>query len=424
VIHAHSPGSLPAPGILPGGGSAEDPAARLESLEWQNRALGRDLLRCYEQLSLVHDVTASLADLNDPDRILEALLERYSAMLNASHLFAESGDHCGRVALSVGGEPGVAPEAEGLREALIEEIDATRRARRSRVADLPETVRRRIGTPHVLLATLERYEGEPLLLIALRAPTNNAFDSADMLAAETVLGYTGRLLSNLAMVQRLEHMALDTVRAFANAVDAKDRYTRGHSERVSWLARLTGRELGLSETQLQQLEWAGMLHDVGKIGVPEQILNKPGKLDDDEFEQIKTHSRLSYEVIKPVACLQPILGAVLHHHEDYDGGGYPDGLSDLAIPLGARIVRVVDIFDALTSTRTYRAGLDLSRALAVLEQGAGRATDPRVTFAFVRAFRAYLRNDATDFRTRFPHLASQPAASSATQPTGGSESSP
>src|SRR5262249_19517059 len=158
------------------------------------------------------------------------------------------------------------------------------------------------------------------------------------------------------MRRRLERSALETVCALATVIEARDPYTSGHSERVAWLARMTGELLGLSAADVQELEWAGRLHDVGKIGIAERSLNKIEKLTDIELEQIKQHPRLSYEMLRPVSSLgASLLEAVLHHHEDYDGGGYPDGMAGEAIPLGARILRVVDVFDALTSTRPYRS---------------------------------------------------------------------
>jgi HD-GYP domain-containing protein (c-di-GMP phosphodiesterase class II) len=154
------------------------------------------------------------------------------------------------------------------------------------------------------------------------------------------------------------------------------------------------------------LEWSGLLHDVGKLGIPEHILNKPGDLTAEEFEQIKRHPRLGYDVLRPISSLKPVLDAVLFHHEDYDGSGYPEGLSGERIPLLARILHVADIFDALTSTRSYRAGLGVDQALDLLAQKAGRITDPAVTAAFIDAFRHYMRTQPEEFALRFPHLSS------------------
>jgi HD-GYP domain-containing protein (c-di-GMP phosphodiesterase class II) len=198
-----------------------------------------------------------------------------------------------------------------------------------------------------------------------------------------------RTLDAAAQIRRLEQRIHDTVaqtvRALANTLEARDRYTSGHSQRVARLARLTGAALGLDAGRLRTLEWAGMLHDVGKLGVPEAILNKPGRLNPGEWELVRRHPALSYDVVRPVRSLAPILDGVLHHHENYDGSGYPAGLAGDAIPLAARIIHVVDIFDALTSPRAYRDALPFDAALRELRAGAGWITDPYVTHIFLDA---------------------------------------
>ncbi|MBK8915620.1 MAG: HD-GYP domain-containing protein [Phycisphaerales bacterium] len=222
-----------------------------------------------------------------------------------------------------------------------------------------------------------------------------------------MLGYGGHILSNVLMVRHLQQTALETVRALANAIDAKDNYTHGHSERVGWLARMVGQALGMPNRQLQILEWAGLLHDVGKIGIPERILNKPGRLTTEEFDEMKRHPRLSYEVLRPVASLAPVLEGVLYHHENHDGSGYPTGLAGDAIPLIARIIHVVDIFDALTSSRSYRKGFTIARAFEILRTDSGRVTDPLVTERFLTAFERYRAERPADFLERFAHIAAE-----------------
>ena len=137
-----------------------------------------------------------------------------------------------------------------------------------------------------------------------------------------------------------------------------------------------------------------------------------GKLTHEEYEIMKRHPRMSYEVLKPVASLKPILRAVLYHHENHDGSGYPEGLAGDDIPLKARIIHVVDIFDALTSSRSYRAGFTRERAFGILNEDAGRVTDPHLTRVFIDAFERYMREQPADFATRFAHIARQTADAS------------
>ncbi|QOJ14345.1 MAG: HD domain-containing protein [Planctomycetia bacterium] len=379
---------------------------RLTAAAEENEALGRELLRCYEQLSLVFEITEHIATLQDPQNIQQSLLRRYATMLGASAALL---DHDGRCD-SVEGVDAVAPLAldpTRLRELLRDEIAAVRSSRRTTVPTLPASVATELDGAHVLLGALPQFQSETGVVIALRRSSDPPFDSSDRLAAESVLGYGGHILSNVLMVRHLQQTALETVRALANAIDAKDNYTHGHSERVGWLARMVGQALGMPNRQLQILEWAGLLHDVGKIGVPERILNKPGRLTTEEFDEMKRHPRLSYEVLRPVASLAPVLEGVLYHHENHDGSGYPTGLAGDAIPLIARVIHVVDIFDALTSSRSYRKGFTIAKAYEILRTDSGRVTDPLVTDCFLTAFERYRAERPADFAERFAHIAAE-----------------
>lgn len=146
----------------------------------------------------------------------------------------------------------------------------------------------------------------------------------------------------------------------ANVIEAKDKYTEGHTRRVSLISRMLGQKLGIEGEKLSALETAGIVHDIGKVGVPESILNKPGKLTDEEFEIIKKHSEMGETILKPLGSLSECLGLVRNHHEKLNGSGYPDGLSGDAISLETRIICVADIFDALYSDRPYREKLPLN----------------------------------------------------------------
>jgi len=211
--------------------------------------------------------------------------------------------------------------------------------------------------------------------------------------------------------ERLRGNFLNSVKSLAIALEAKDRYTRGHSERVAHLSVVIARELGFDANRVEKIRTAGLIHDIGKIGVREVVLNKQGPLDDDEFEHIKAHCAIGEEILRPVVDDEEVLQTVRHHHERYDGRGYPDGLagetipeaarivavadsfvhgsetSDASgsIPEGARIVAVADAFDAMTSDRPYRAAAGLAVALDELEKQKGRQFDPRMVEALLRA---------------------------------------
>ncbi|NNN06266.1 MAG: HD domain-containing protein, partial [Elusimicrobia bacterium] len=177
----------------------------------------------------------------------------------------------------------------------------------------------------------------------------------------------------------------EMIQALSRAVDAKDSRAPGRAERARARARAVCAELGLPETIAQHVEHAALLHDVGKIGVDEAILRKPGALTPAEYEEVKRHPVIGHEILSSVRYLGPATQMVLYHQERWDGAGYPEGLKGEEIPLGARIVAVLDAWDAMTSDRPYRKALGRDAAAAELKAGAGVQFDPKVIEAFLRA---------------------------------------
>lgn len=186
-----------------------------------------------------------------------------------------------------------------------------------------------------------------------------------------------------------------TVRVLVNAVEAKSPYTRGHSERVMLLSTVIGQELGLSEATIETLARGAMLHDIGKIGIPDSILEKPGKLTETEFDVIKMHPVIGDLMLANVPEMESIRHIVRHHHEKLDGSGYPDNLRGSEIQIEARIVAVADIYDALLSNRSYRAGMNPTQAMELLfaEVSAGRL-DLKVVRALADILESIGRSDA------------------------------
>jgi HD-GYP domain-containing protein (c-di-GMP phosphodiesterase class II) len=188
---------------------------------------------------------------------------------------------------------------------------------------------------------------------------------------------------NRRLIEALERGYLETIRSLASAIDAKDPYTRGHAERVAALAVEIGRELGLHGEGLSALEYAGILHDVGKIGIPDALLAKNAPLAPDEMALVRGHPRIGAEIVGGVAFLAGALPAIRSHHERWDGGGYPDRLAGEQIPLVARIVNAADTWDACTSERPYQKALAPAAAAALLSTLRGTQLDPTVHDALV-----------------------------------------
>ena len=176
---------------------------------------------------------------------------------------------------------------------------------------------------------------------------------------------------------------LGTVAALVSAIDAKDTYTCGHSERVAWLAKEIARKLELDEVTIEQIHICGLVHDIGKIGIPEAILRKPGKLTDEEFDQIRAHPVIGETILQDVPQLMPVLPGVRSHHERWDGRGYPDGTSETETPLFGRILGIADAFDAMCSSRAYRKKLNRSEVLDEITACSGSQFDPELVKLFL-----------------------------------------
>jgi len=172
----------------------------------------------------------------------------------------------------------------------------------------------------------------------------------------------------------------------SRAIEARDPYTRGHSARVTKLAEAIALRLGWDEERLDLLKLGGPLHDVGKLGVSEEVLAKPGRLDEQELAQIREHPKLGARILLRVTALRGALPYVLYHHERWDGGGYPTGRAGEQIPLEARVLAVADAFDAMTSDRPYSRALDLDEALAEVARCAGTQFDPAIVRVFLELF--------------------------------------
>lgn len=204
--------------------------------------------------------------------------------------------------------------------------------------------------------------------------------------------------------EKIRGSFLNGIKALAFALEAKDKYTSGHSERVTEMAVAIAEELALPQDVIEKIRVAGLLHDVGKIGVRESVLNKPGELTEEEYENVKSHCQTGIRILTPVMEDKAILDMICHHHERYDGKGYPDGLSgeqisqgakilavadayDNQLSVGARILAISDAYDAMTSDRPYRKAMSPETALAQLEEGKGTQFDPKTVDAFLRTRR-------------------------------------
>lgn len=345
------------------------------------------LTDAYEQIELLHSLAERMSDLGNARQLLCESLSRLriATRFGWTTLFlrGDSGleEPGSPIVIGEGPAPFDVARLEAFFEGNVAEfaqasgslILGDHRAEdllgdRQQVLVLPV---RRAGRVIGLLATGDKQSEDPQL---------STYDSRTI---DTVGAFLQSFISIAALMREQKEMFIGSVRAITAAVDAKDSYTRGHSERVALLSAQLARKIGLSEAEVARIHIAGILHDVGKIGVPEAVLCKAGRLTKDEFDAIKRHPRIGYEILKGIPELADILPGVLWHHERFDGRGYPDGVAGLDIPLVARLIALADTFDAMSSNRSYRSAVPRARVLDEIEQSAGSQFDPDLARKFI-----------------------------------------
>ncbi len=239
------------------------------------------------------------------------------------------------------------------------------------------------GEMHSVVCAVLRAPDRELGVLHLdRGPDDAPFTEADLHLADSLAAAVALGLDRQQLVERHETLFLQTVTALAQAVEMRDEYTGNHTQRVTAYALMLAEEMGLPEDVRRQLRVATLLHDIGKIAIDDQILRKPGRLSDGEFECMKSHVLRGGEIVQMIPGLAWALPVVRGHHERWDGRGYPDGLAGEGIPITARVVAVADAFDAMTSDRPYRVGMPAARAFVELQNGAGTHFDPACVAAF------------------------------------------
>jgi HD-GYP domain-containing protein (c-di-GMP phosphodiesterase class II) len=224
-------------------------------------------------------------------------------------------------------------------------------------------------------------EGEVKGVINLSNNTSFATDTISLL--KSFSEQAAVTINNARLYQKIQDSYFEIVKALAQAIEAKDPYTHGHSERVMEYAVQIAQKLGLPEEEIKSLRYAAILHDIGKIGVRGIILNNPDGLTDQEYNEVKKHPLIGENIIQPIELLQPIRPLIRHHHEWYNGKGYPDGLSKEDIPLSARILAVADTYDAMKFDRPYRKALTEEVIIQELKQGSGTQYDPKLVEVFL-----------------------------------------
>jgi response regulator RpfG family c-di-GMP phosphodiesterase len=248
-----------------------------------------------------------------------------------------------------------------------------------------------------LLAINKIHNAGHLAEVDDRELDRNSFEfgtsEAGLLSALAILLATHA--KNMELLNEKDSLLIGVIRSLVNTIDAKDAYTGGHSDRVAMFSRRIAQQMGLPEPECEKVYMAGLLHDIGKIGVPDGVLGKTERLTEEETTIVQQHPAIGVEILKHLAPLKYVLPGVLHHHERMDGQGYPHGLAAEQIPMMSRIIAVADSFDAMVSDRTYRKGMATEKAVSILRQGAGTQWDDQVIGAFLLALPEFSLNVQT-----------------------------
>jgi putative nucleotidyltransferase with HDIG domain len=364
-----------------------------EALAASFNSMATRLGRQFHALETIHDIDRAILASLSRDGIVEAVLGRMPYLLSwdcfAIALFAESSPWPGTAQLTIK----VSSNQTGRQTltSTIGENDLQRLQQNPEVMELsgdqslPDFVLplKKFGYSHFLLLPIFVEHQVFAALICAHRGTPEA-DPEDTRRARQVADQLAVAFSNVGLIEALQQLHLGTLTALARAIDAKSAWTAGHSERVTDLSLKIARAMGLGPKDLAIMHSGGLLHDIGKIGTPPAILDKPDKLTPEETRIMREHVRIGLRILDPIPGIQDALPIVAQHHEWFDGNGYPEGLAGEQISLYARIFAVADCYDAMISDRPYRKGLPKDRALDVLRERSGVQFDPQVVDAFVR----------------------------------------
>ena len=366
---------------------------RVHQLETRLEDSVERLSTSYDELSLLHRLTNQLRLSSSDEELgresLEWILEHMPAVGAALHLLpaqdaakATYQTRSQSVLLKRGGIEFSLAHAEQY----INSIDFSFSMRPHLANVSPSAPRTPLScTRELIISQIRDRETVFGHLIIANHRESRPFGITDATLISSVAAILGVHCGNYELYRQHAEFVASVVQALTSAIDAKDAYTCGHSDRVARIAVRLAQELGCTSDQLHTLYMAGLLHDIGKIGITDSVLQKPGSLTTDEFQHIQQHPRLGFNILADIRQLSDVLPIVLHHHEQWNGKGYPAQLQGDEIPLLARITAVADAFDAMTSNRPYRDGMPLEKVEEILRNGSGSQWDPTVIDAYFSA---------------------------------------
>ena len=349
--------------------------------------LAEQLGKSYENITLLYGIGRSMRSIAAPARLAQGICEQIRITQNfgwsAVRFILDEQDASGLSdACFITGE--LACEEEAFRQATTRLIAQQHDQHNEKLLQIGQHELANLVDSEVILEPV-LHDGRVIGVVLAGGKTgpDREATSGDTQLLDAIAGFLGALHENAARFIEQKNMFIGSLEAVSTALDAKDRYTHGHSERVAWLGTQLAKAIGLDADEVERIRISGLVHDVGKIGVPEAVLCKNGRLTADEFDQIKKHPRIGYNILKGIPKIDDVLDGVLYHHERWDGQGYPTRLAGESIPLYGRILAVADTFDAMSSTRSYRQAMPREKVLAEIATCSGTQFDPSLTEPFI-----------------------------------------
>jgi HD-GYP domain-containing protein (c-di-GMP phosphodiesterase class II) len=374
--------------------------------EEQIEKIGTELARVYEELVLLHKISTNMRVTEADSNFLQMACDSLTEIIfveGIAILLEKTVDEEQRLVVAAGSGLIDIDEqmAAILHSRMTEEIHSGKEALLDSEVDSPykynwpENIKNIIAVP---LCGKDKAESQISgrnqngsyimgLMVAINRIGKQDFDSTDVKLFNSVASGCAVFIENGRLFKDLKELFIGSLKALTNSIDAKDKYTHGHSERVAfisrWIAERLSKQEPLEEEKIHEIYLAGLLHDIGKIGIDEMVLRKNGRLTEQEFSRIRLHPSIGAGILREIKQMRDIVPGVLCHHERIDGKGYPNGLTGEQIPLTGKIVGLADSFDAMTSKRTYRDAMTLEQALTEIEKGLGSQFDEKIGRIFL-----------------------------------------
>ena len=354
-----------------------------ETDQYTIESVGQELADSYEEISLLYTMTSSMNSVNHPERFIELACNELLHTLPYTWIGVQLqvGDRLPRPGndLVIAGNPD--QEMVELTH-VVQSVSSGIAPSTTIVANGDDVTSDCLGPASIIEPIVSDGNVIGVLVAAHKQGDDGAASSVDIKLLSATAAQLAIFLENALLYEDLNATFLGTLEALTASIDAKDRYTCGHSKRVALLTSQLACAAGLDEDQVDRFRIAGLVHDIGKIGVPEYVLLKKGDLSDDEFQAIRRHPEIGARILRDIPQMEDVIGGVLHHHERFDGDGYPQAIAGDNIPLVARMIALADTFDAMSSSRTYRSAMTRKIVIEEMKRSVGTQFDPTLSALF------------------------------------------